>query len=82
MQIPHLALTSEIAAASDHRSNYGDTSAYCIKVETRRQLDPTIIRSLQAVEPAILKEHLRDDVSHPLVIVFPSLPSLIHRHCS
>ena len=46
-------------------------------METRALIDQSrdraavvLIRSLQAVKPAIVEESLGDDVSHPLVVVF------------
>ena len=38
--------------------------------QSRDRATVVLICSLQAVEPTIIKESLRDDVSHPLVVVF------------
>ena len=38
--------------------------------QSRDRAAVVLIRSLQAVKPAIVKESLGDDVSHPLVVVF------------
>ena len=38
--------------------------------QSRDRAAVALIRSLQDVKPAIVKESLGDDVSHPLVVVF------------
>ena len=38
--------------------------------QSRDQVTVVLTRSLQNVEPAIVEKSLRDDVFHPLVVVF------------
>ena len=38
--------------------------------QSRDRATVVLIRSLQAVEPSIVEESLRNDVFHPLVVVF------------